>query len=116
MAWNTPLVTARELRDPATMQRIPLDTPAWFAWLAEDHNRSFRFVHPVGVFTARKERKQRGGWYWVAYRQASRKLYKTYLGRSATLTETRLRRAAVTLTMMAYRGPMELDTLSRTAE
>ena len=103
MAGKTPRVVAGELRPAPGAQRIALDTAAWRAWLADEQHRSFRFVHPAGVFTARKERKQRGGWYWIAYRQVRRTLYKTYLGRSETLTADRLRRAALTLTRLACR-------------
>src|SRR5690349_8082493 len=85
MAWRILLVTAGELRLPASAETIQLDSPAWFAWVTDAHNRSFRFVHPKAAFTARKERKQRGHWYWVAYRQRNRKLHKTYLGKSETL-------------------------------
>ena len=45
---------------------IPLDTPAWFAWL--EHAATFAFTGPSGHFTARKERQARGGGYWKAYR------------------------------------------------
>lgn len=70
--------------------RIALDSPEWFAWLADDQHHSFHFAHPEGECTARKERKQRGHWYWVAYRQVHGKLLKTYLGKSETLTAARL--------------------------
>jgi LuxR family maltose regulon positive regulatory protein len=93
-----PLVTARRLHDPTSAEPIPLDSPAWFAWVADDQHRRFRFEHPYGTFTARKERKQRGSWYWVAYRQVRRRLLKVYLGKSETLTRSRLLAAAMTLT------------------
>jgi hypothetical protein len=38
---------------------IPLDTPAWFAWL--EHATTFTFRSPLVRFTARKERQARGG-------------------------------------------------------
>ncbi len=41
-------------------------SPAWFAWLVEPTTHSFSFQHPLGNFTARKERRQRGDWYWSA--------------------------------------------------
>ena len=71
-----------------------LDSPAWFDWLADEHHHSFHFKHPLGDFTARKERKQRGQWYWVAYRQVHGKLHKTYLGKPEALTEAHLCDAA----------------------
>jgi LuxR family transcriptional regulator, maltose regulon positive regulatory protein len=38
-------------------------SPAWFAWLADGGVRSFSFRSPAGVYTARRERRQRGGAY-----------------------------------------------------
>jgi LuxR family maltose regulon positive regulatory protein len=94
MAWKTPLVEAGFLREPGVDTPIALDCPAWFAWLADDRHRCFHFAHASGGFTARKERKQRGQWYWVAYRQVCHKLHKTYLGKTETLTEARLSAAS----------------------
>jgi hypothetical protein len=83
---------------------LTLDTPAWFAWLEEDTTRSF--AYPIynaaqgyieAFMTVRKERRQRGQAYWTAYSHVSRCLRKVYLGRSATVTEARLRAAAATL-------------------
>lgn len=85
------------LRVPDTTSSIELDSREWFVWLADEHHLSFHFSHPCGDFTARKERKQRGQWYWVAYRQVNKKLYKRYLGTSACLTRSRLCAAAETL-------------------
>lgn len=81
--------------------RIRLDSPAWWAWLEEPTTRSFRY----GVFdpaqgylthmvTVRKERRQRGGQYWVAYQRVAGHLQKAYLGVSGTLTAERLRNVA----------------------
>jgi LuxR family maltose regulon positive regulatory protein len=72
-------------------------SPAWFAWLAGDDARSFSFRAPAGIFTARKERRQRGGVYWVAYRTAAGRQYRFYLGRAAELTAGRLAEAAAAL-------------------
>lgn len=77
-----------------------LDTPEWFAWLEDTHHCSFHFNHADGGFTGRKERKQRGQWYWVAYRQANKKLYKAYLGRSDCLTQARLHAIALRLAQL----------------
>jgi hypothetical protein len=38
---------------------IPLDTPAWFAWL--EHATTFVFRGSSGRFTARREQQVRGG-------------------------------------------------------
>ncbi len=106
----TPRIVCGELRVGDDPEHITLDSPAWFAWLADDAQHSFHFTHPCGDFTARKERKQRGQWYWVAYRQVRGRLYKTYIGKSATLTHTRLCAAATTLAHLAsvvQGAPME---------
>ncbi|NWF79440.1 MAG: hypothetical protein HXY37_05245, partial [Chloroflexi bacterium] len=77
--------------------QIPLDTPAWYAWLASEQARSFRYCHPLGVLTVRKERRARGAWYWSAYRRVDGHLRKQYLGRSSELTAARLEAAALAL-------------------
>jgi LuxR family maltose regulon positive regulatory protein len=76
---------------------LVVGSPAWFAWLADDSARSFSFRSPAGDFTARKERRQRGGAYWVAYRTAAGRQYKKYLGTVADLTPERLADAAAAL-------------------
>ena len=86
MAAKTPRVAQHVLHEPGTDREIAVDTPEWYAWLTDDAHRSFHFDAPDGGFTARKERKQRGRWYWVAYRQCHNKLYKMYLGKAETLS------------------------------
>jgi LuxR family maltose regulon positive regulatory protein len=76
---------------------LAVGSPAWFAWLADDAARSFSFRSPAGAYTARKERRQRGGAYWVAYRTAAGRQHKVYLGRAEDLTPDRLAEAATTL-------------------
>jgi LuxR family transcriptional regulator, maltose regulon positive regulatory protein len=103
MSWKTPRVVRGELHEVGTPDAVSLDSPAWFGWLADDAHRCFHFVHPAGDFTARKERKQRGHWYWVAYRQMHGRLYKTYLGKTDTLTRARLDAAATDLANAEHR-------------
>lgn len=93
------------LWDPAAAESsIRLDTPAWFAWLEEA--TTTRFAYPVfdpargyivGRMTVRKERRQRGGTYWVGFRRCAGRVRKVYLGHSATLTYARLTVIAQTL-------------------
>jgi LuxR family transcriptional regulator, maltose regulon positive regulatory protein len=90
MAWKTPTVSDGMLRVPLEAITIPVGSPTWYSWLADDTHCSFHFSHPSGDFTARKERKQRGQRYWVAYRQAHGRLHKAYLGKPEVLTEDRL--------------------------
>jgi LuxR family maltose regulon positive regulatory protein len=70
-------------------------TPAWFAWLEEA--KAFTFTSPSGSFSARKERRTRGGWYWKAYRTSNGRLHRAYLGKTENLTLDRLNHAAATL-------------------
>ena len=76
---------------------IPLDSPAWFEWLAAP--TTTRFSYPLynrsqgyidGFMTARKEKRQRGGAYWSIYRRTRGRLRKVYVGASAAMTRTRL--------------------------
>ncbi len=85
-------------------RNILLDSPAWFAWLEAPEHCGFAYAlfNPAqgyidGFMTVRKERRQRGGVYWTAYRHAGRRVRKVYLGPSATLTAARLMAAAVRL-------------------
>src|SRR6185312_13971136 len=68
----------------------PRPSAGWFAWLADDAVRSFSFRSPAGAYTARKERRRRGGAYWVAYRTAAGRQHKVYLGKGEELTPERL--------------------------
>ena len=82
----------------------PLDSPQWFAWLEAPENDGFSYAlhnhakgYIDGFMTVRKERRQRGGAYWTAYRRQGRRLRKIYLGPSASLTAARLREVAARL-------------------
>lgn len=107
MARSTPLV-----RDAALAVRqadggyhsIAIGSPEWYGWLSDEAHRSFAFESPQGKFTARKERKQYGGWYWVAYRQAEGILHKVYAGKPEDLSPERLLAVAVTLTGRTQQG------------
>ena len=78
---------------------ITVGTDAWFAWL--ETATAFVFTSPAGHFTARKERRDRGTWYWKAYRTDHGVLHRAYLGKSPDLTLDQLTRAAATLTKVA---------------
>jgi hypothetical protein len=87
-----------ELEDPARgAAGIVVDSPAWFAWLTAPTTHTFSY--PVydhahgyidGFMTVRKERRQRGRGYWVAYRRCQGQVRKIYLGATAQLTQQRL--------------------------
>lgn len=67
---------------------------AWYTWL--EQHPAFLFETPLVHFTARKERRS-GGWYWYAYRRHQGKLRTAYLGKSEELTLERLNAVAATL-------------------
>jgi LuxR family transcriptional regulator, maltose regulon positive regulatory protein len=116
MARTTPCVsdTHLVLSGPAEdRQTILVDSPNWYHWLNDDAHRSFAFANTLGKFTARKERKQQGGWYWVAYRQVQGTLYKTYLGKSEDLSLDRLLSAATMLDTRAQRPKARQRALRR---
>ena len=95
MARQTPLVRDGWLHDPRRPDApITVGSDAWFAWL--DSHDGFRFESASGSFTARKE--QRGaGRYWYAARRQSGRLRRAYLGPSSELTPDRLAVVAATL-------------------
>src|SRR5262245_7210302 len=76
---------------------VALGSPGWFAWLDAPATRSFTFEDAQGHFTARKERRQRGSQYWIAYRKVGGKLRSAYLGKATDITLERLQSAAVAL-------------------
>jgi len=99
-----------ETNDP---NPIMVGTDAWFAWL--ETAIAFVFTSPAGRFTARKERRDRGTWYWKAYRTDHGVLHRAYLGKSQDLTLDQLTRAAATLTKVAppvTPFPAQADVLS----
>jgi LuxR family transcriptional regulator, maltose regulon positive regulatory protein len=82
---TTPTIIGRFLY--TDLLAVPLDTPAWFDFLA--HHSTFYFDSPRGTFTARCEPRANGV-FWYAFRRYHKRLYKAYLGRSPELTSARL--------------------------
>jgi len=84
-----------ELEDPAPGgTRVPVGSAAWFTWLAAPTTTSFAYpiFDPVqgyiaGYMTVRKEPRQRGGHYWIAYRRCQGRVRKVYLGAPSRLTQ-----------------------------
>src|SRR5947209_167836 len=68
------------------------ESPTWLVTIGQVS--SFAFHGKYGSYTARKERKQRGGEYWCAYARVGGKLTKRYVGRSCDLTLARLEQVA----------------------
>src|SRR5215210_355216 len=99
MARRTPYVADGMLRvpEPSGRPEIEVDSASWAAWLADPATRSFSFRASGGRYTARKERRSRGGEYWVAYRKRGGKLHKAYLGKAQDVTLARLNDVAAAL-------------------
>jgi len=104
MARTTPRIEGNTLILP--MGKLALGSQQWYAWLADERNSSFSLANEAGSFTARRERRKRGGWYWIAYRSQGGQLFKTYLGRSEDLTSERLHHAA---SQLAERKPRNVN-------
>src|SRR5215472_15577282 len=81
---------------------VIVGSDAWYTWLASESTRSFTFRSQLGTFTARREQK-RNGWYWYIYRKQQGKLHKAYLGRAKELSLERL--TTVTATLLDRRDP-----------
>jgi LuxR family maltose regulon positive regulatory protein len=105
MAANLPRISEQWVYDPLMpCGSVQLDSAAWFAWLAAE--TTTRFSYPlydrevgyiVGWITVRKEMRQRGGTYWVAYRRRGGQVRKVYIGSSSTVTAQRLEAIAYRL-------------------
>jgi LuxR family maltose regulon positive regulatory protein len=76
---------------PDVLESLVVGSPMWYSWLV--NHSSFRFESATGTFTARKETRP-GGSYWYAYRRSRGKLHNTYLGRSEELSYERLETTA----------------------
>jgi LuxR family transcriptional regulator, maltose regulon positive regulatory protein len=102
MSRSTPTVADGVLFDPARPDRlIRLDSPAWRTWLEAPTTTGFAYPlfdpavgYSLGVMTVRKERRQRGGSYWLAYRRLGGRLCKVYLGGAPAVTAPRLQAIA----------------------
>jgi predicted ATPase/DNA-binding CsgD family transcriptional regulator len=90
---------------------IDLDSSAWYNWL-EQHS-SFLFRLPFVHYTARKERRS-SGLYWYAYRRHQGKLRTAYLGKTKELTLDRLSAVAEALDHTGQvDGPESVSSLLR---
>jgi predicted ATPase/DNA-binding CsgD family transcriptional regulator len=79
------------LPNEAGVQQVEVivGSDVWYNWLMSETTRSFTFKCQLGAFTARRERK-RHGWYWYAYHKRHGKLHKAYLGKSEEVSHERL--------------------------
>jgi hypothetical protein len=86
---------------------------------------SSSFAYPIydeqagyirGFMTVRKERRVRGGQYWVAYRRGGGRLHKIYLGRAAQLSQERLAQVAERFVVLASAGLEARQSTERSGE
>ena len=109
-AWDA---YVEDLQQPG--QRVWVDRPGWVEWLEAATTRGFRYPvfdarvgYIVGFMTVRKERRQRGGQYWIAYRRCQGQVRRVYLGASRRLTHASLEQQAQAF-LAANEGPDTSD-------
>ena len=118
MSRKTAWVSEGALYAPNLAQgSVELDSTAWFNWLEQEASRSFSYPlfdarcgYIIGYLTVRKEARERGGWYWSAYRRDRGRMWKRYLGRSSSVTAARLEQLAGSL--LRERAPPQANTAS----
>ncbi len=114
MARSIPKVREGSLQqhivEDISTDTISIGTAEWYTWL--EQHCSFTFETPRTTFTARKELRP-GGWYWYAYRRRQGKLHSAYLGKSAELTHQRLNIVAEALGRAGEPLEGEADRLQR---
>lgn len=93
---------------------VRVASPAWFDWLV--NHRSFRYECSEGSFTANKE-SRKAGMFWYANRRVNGQLRRAYLGASEDLTLERLVEVAAKLSgdRQSYTAPKRCVTDSSTA-
>jgi LuxR family maltose regulon positive regulatory protein len=93
---STPKVVSSRIYTDDAFTGTLVGSPDWFAWL-ETASTFYYEARQGGTFTAHCERRQRGGYYWIAYRRRSGHLYRVHLGKACQLTPERLDAVALTL-------------------
>jgi hypothetical protein len=98
---RTPKVMSGVLyTDDVATTGIRVGSPAWFTWLASAS--TFYYEAREGTFTAHRERRPRGGAYWIAYHRRAEFLRRAHLGKPDRLTLDRLEQVALTLHQATY--------------
>jgi hypothetical protein len=73
-------------------QRIVVDTPAWFSWLATVSSFCYSSQRSSVRLTVRQE-KRGSNLYWYGYSKIDSKLHNVYLGKRQNLDQVRLEEA-----------------------
>jgi LuxR family maltose regulon positive regulatory protein len=85
----------------------PVEEAAWLAWL---HGASsFAFHGARGSLNVYQEQRPRGGAYWYAYQTREGRTRKRYLGRTETLSLSRLEETAQMLLQSEQKPAQALD-------
>jgi len=92
---KTPKIVSGLLYTDDAFTGTSVGSPAWFTWL--DSASTFYYESRLGTFTAHRERRQRGGSYWVAYRRLAGRLHRSHLGKPHQLTSQLLEATALAL-------------------
>ena len=92
---TTPKILSGILYTDDAFTGTAIGSPAWFTWL--ESASTFYYESRLGTFTAHRERRQRGGLYWVAYRRRLGLLRRAHLGKPNLLTLHRLETIALSL-------------------
>ena len=103
---KTPIVLNSILytNDPLTTG-IALDSPSGFIWLEAETTTSFYFQKGDFGMTVRREIRQRGSRYWLAYRFSQGKLHKVYLGTAQKVNRMSLEAGLTRLTAKPSQKP-----------
>ncbi len=96
---NTPKIVSGLLYTDDAFTGTPVGSPDWFAWLDSATTFYFESRSSTGTLTAHRERRQRGGFYWIAYRRRAGVLHRAHLGLAHLLTLPRLEQAALALNL-----------------
>ena len=104
---NSPKVISDSLYTDDAFTGTVVGSPAWFVWLT--HGVSFYYEAPQTSFTARRE-PRRHGYFWYAFRRTNGQLHKRYLGRDADLTAQHLSTVAHALAALSSTQGKALST------
>ena len=93
---TTPKVMSGILYTDDAFTGTAVGSPAWFEWL-KSATTFYYEARCGGTFTAHRERRQRGGQYWIAYRRRAGILRRFHLGKADQLIVGHLEDIALAL-------------------
>jgi len=102
MPWIRQDALCRSGRPP-----LRVGSQDWFSWLAGISAFCYQPPGTTYRLTLRKE-KRRQQHYWYAYMKNDRKLHNAYVGKTETLTATRLQQVLETLLAKVHRQRVDV--------